>query len=194
VINGSVINGTAINANVTNRQPQQATPSAALPVVANIDPGTDVQKVAAVIPIPLPLPPGGLFAKGIRLSAPVKGKVLQHFGKVKVTDFSDMIFSKGLEYAVAAGSSVYSVYPGKVAYVGMMPGYETVVVLEHGERSYSLYGRLGKSVVKIGDAISKDQAVGIVSDVDQKGRNFYFEVRKSGTPVDPKTVLTKTTR
>jgi septal ring factor EnvC (AmiA/AmiB activator) len=130
----------------------------------------------------------------VRISAPVKGTVVQKFGKVKVTDFADMIFSKGLEFATAAGSEVFAVLEGKVAYVGNLPGYETVVVVDHGSRSYSLYGRLGKSLVKAGEMLAQDQAVGVTGEPDPKGRNFYFEVRKSGSPVDPERVLRQLSR
>jgi septal ring factor EnvC (AmiA/AmiB activator) len=140
------------------------------------------------------LVPGGLFSKAVRIRAPVKGTVVQRFGKVKVTDFADMIFSKGLEFAAGVGAEVFAVLAGKVAFVGSLPGYETVVVVDHGSRSYSLYGRLGQSMVKAGQLVSRDQTIGITGTPDAKGRNFYFEVRKNGTPVDPTRVLTSLSR
>jgi septal ring factor EnvC (AmiA/AmiB activator) len=152
--------------------------------------GQDGQAVRASVS----LAPQGLFSRGISIGSPVSGKVLQHFGKVKVTEFADMIFSKGLEFSSAAGASVHAVLHGKVAYVGSMPAYETVVVLDHGARSYSLYGRLGSSAVQKGQLIEKDTVVGTTSAPDKKGRNFYFEVRKNGSPVDPESVLTKVSR
>jgi septal ring factor EnvC (AmiA/AmiB activator) len=138
--------------------------------------------------------PGGLFASTVRVSAPVKGSVVQKFGKVKVTDFADMIFSKGLEFSTAVGAEVFAVLAGKVAFVGNLPGYETVVVVDHGSRSYSLYGRLGKSAVKAGEMLAQDQSVGVTGEPDMKGRNFYFEVRKNGSPVDPEKILRKVSR
>lgn len=140
------------------------------------------------------LAPQGIFTQGISLASPVSGKVLQKFGKVKVSDFADMIFSKGLEYATPVGAKVHAITHGKVAYVGTMPAYETVVVLDHGARSYSLYGRLGSAAVKKGDSIERDGVLGSTSEVDKKGRNFYFEVRKNGAPVDPESVLKQVTR
>lgn len=140
------------------------------------------------------LAPQGIFTQGLSLVSPVSGKVLQKFGKVKVSDFADMIFSKGLEYSTPVGAKVHAITHGKVAYVGTMPAYETVVVLDHGARSYSLYGRLGSAAVKKGDAIERDGVLGATSELDKKGRNFYFEVRKNGAPVDPESVLKQVTR
>jgi septal ring factor EnvC (AmiA/AmiB activator) len=72
-----------------------------------------------------------------------------------------------------------------------MPGYDTVVIIDHGERSYSLYGRLGKSHVKQGDLVQRRDVIGVTSAADSKGRNFYFETRKNGAPVDPGSVLSR---
>jgi septal ring factor EnvC (AmiA/AmiB activator) len=137
------------------------------------------------------LHPEGLFGKTVRVVYPVRGDLLQRFGKTKVTDFSDIIFSKGLEYKTVEGSQVRAVLGGTVAFAGTMPGYDTVVIIDHGSRSYSLYGRLGKSFVQKGDVVGQKDPVGITSAPDAKGRNFYFETRKNGAPVDPTTVLSK---
>lgn len=135
--------------------------------------------------------PGGLFAQTARLVYPVAGEIVQRFGSNKVTSFADMVFSKGLEYKTPEGSQVKAVLGGRVAFAGLMPGYDTVVIIDHGERSYSLYGRLGKSHVRQGDIIQRRDVIGVTSAADSKGRNFYFETRKNGAPVDPSSVLSR---
>jgi septal ring factor EnvC (AmiA/AmiB activator) len=135
-----------------------------------------------------------LFDKSSRSSAPVKGEVLQSFGRSKLTNFADMVRSKGIDFSTPPGSDVHVVQNGKVVFAGMMPGYDQVVVVEHGGRSYSLYGRLGTVAVKTGDIVEHDHVIATTSAADAKGRNFYFEVRKNGMPVDPETVLIKVSR
>jgi septal ring factor EnvC (AmiA/AmiB activator) len=135
--------------------------------------------------------PGGLFAQTARIAYPVTGEVVQRFGANKVTNFSDMVFSKGVEYKTPEGSQVKAVLGGRVAFAGVMPGFDTVVIIDHGERSYSLYGRLGKSHVKQGDLVQRKDVLGVTSTADTKGRNFYFETRKNGSPVDPVSVLSR---
>jgi septal ring factor EnvC (AmiA/AmiB activator) len=135
--------------------------------------------------------PDGLFGRAVRIAAPVRGEVLQRFGKTKVADFADMIFSKGYEYKTAEGSQVKAVLGGRVAFSGEMPGYDTVVIIDHGARSYSLYGRLGKSFVSKGDVVGQRDPLGVTSAPDERGRNFYFETRKNGAPVDPSGVLAR---
>ena len=156
------------------------------------DSGDDVELVSTPRPIQRAvnvMHPGGLFALTAKVAYPVTGAIIQKFGKTKVTSFADMIFSKGLEYKTAEGSQVRAVLGGRVAFAGEMPGYDTVVIIDHGERSYSLYGRLGKSLVKQGDLVNRRDVVGLTAQADSKGRNFYFETRKNGSPVDPVSVL-----
>lgn len=135
-----------------------------------------------------------LFDTASKPIAPVKGEVLQTFGRSKLTNFADMVRSKGIEFSTPAGSDVHVVLGGKVVFAGVMPGYDQVIVVEHGGRSYSLYGRLGTVTVKTGDVVEQDQTIATTSAPDAKGRNFYFEVRKNGAPVNPETVLVKVSR
>jgi septal ring factor EnvC (AmiA/AmiB activator) len=135
------------------------------------------------------LHPGGLFAQTARVVYPVRGEVVQRFGKTKVTNFADMIFSKGFEFKTQEGAEVKAVLGGKVAFAGTMPGYDMVVIIDHGARSYSLYGRLGKAMVAKDDLVAQRDVIGTTSTPDNKGRNFYFETRKNGAPVDPGSVL-----
>lgn len=138
--------------------------------------------------------PEGLFGRAARIMYPVKGDIVQRFGKAKVTDFADIIFSKGIEFKTVSASQVSAILGGRVAFAGAMPGYESVVILDHGRRSYSLYGRLGKIFVAKGDLIQRGGPIGVTSEPDEKGRNFYFETRKNGEPVDPMTVLGRATK
>ena len=138
--------------------------------------------------------PRGLFGASGGLAAPVKGQVMQRFGKVQLASFKDVLFSKGVEFSTKEGGDVHAVLGGKIAYAGNLPGYDTVVIIDHGVRSYSLYGRLGSSLVNKGDIVTKDHVVGVTAAPDKRGRNFYFEVRKNGKPVDPEAVLPQLSR
>jgi septal ring factor EnvC (AmiA/AmiB activator) len=37
--------------------------------------------------------------------------------------------------------------------------------------------------------VNRRDVVGVTAQADSKGRNFYFETRKNGAPVDPVSVL-----
>lgn len=132
-----------------------------------------------------PFKGAGLFAQKGSLTVPVSGKLLQRFGKQRVAEFADVIFGKGLEFQVEAGKEVSAVADGKVIFVGRTPGYGTVVILDHGERYYSLYGRVRDPDVDRGDVVDKGDTVAVVGEPDQQGRNFYFEIRHNGAPINP---------
>lgn len=136
----------------------------------------------------------GLFVPGLAISAPVQGEVVRRFGKTRIAELAQLVMSKGLEYVTQAGAQVYAVSSGRVAFVGPLPGYGSVVVMDHGGRSYSLYGRLGSVLVRSGEGVRRDAVIGTTSAPDAQGRNFYFEVRKNGAPIDPEKVLSRLSR
>ncbi len=112
---------------------------------------------------------------------PVTGVVLKDYGKRKHDKFSDMVFQKGVEFEVSNQSSVRAIAPGKVMYVGKMPVFGNIVILDHGARVYSLYGRIipGESL-KVSSLVDGGDLVGEASN-----EPVYFEIRESGKPVDP---------
>ncbi len=120
-----------------------------------------------------------------KLEFPVPGKTLVPFGKEVRAANGIAGSSKGIEMAALAGAPVVAVAAGKVIFYGRMPILGTIVILDHGERYYSLYGRLGSVEVTRGAAVASGALVGKVSEPEPDGRNFYFEIRKNGNPVNP---------
>jgi septal ring factor EnvC (AmiA/AmiB activator) len=130
-------------------------------------------------PISVQIPPHG------EVIQPVRGTVIRPFGSHRVMEFSDYVASNGVEARGNKGELVYPILPGHVRFVGEMPGYGTVVVVDHGDRIFSLYGRLESFMVKVGQGVTTGDSLGMLGEVDAKGRNFYLETRVAGTPVDP---------
>ena len=133
----------------------------------------------------------GLRALKGKLRQPVQGRIVRDFGKQRSMEFDEIVLSKGWEYQTSPGASVHAVGPGKVIYAGTMPGYQAVVILDHGRRSYSLYGRLKETLKRLGDEVSGGEAIAVTSQPDHRGRNFYFELRENGAPVDPAKYIPK---
>lgn len=127
-------------------------------------------------------PSGGLASSLIR---PVEGSVVQGFGRHKVSGFEDFVFQKGIEYRTSPKAEVMAVAQGIARFVGSMPGYGKLVILDHGKRDYSLYGRLETISIKAGQEVKERELVGYTGEVDKKGRNFYFELRHGGVPKNP---------
>ena len=131
-----------------------------------------------------------LHAKGLRkrkgqLKFPVVGSVIQRFGKQKHEEFADMLFIKGLEISSPEGTLVRCIADAEIIFAGALPGYGQVLILDHGKRYYSLYGRISESSRKLGEVVAEGDVVAVLGKPDEKGRNFYFELRYRGKAIDP---------
>ena len=127
----------------------------------------------------------GLASSRGSLPLPVFGRVIRGFGKQRFEEFSDLIFHRGIEFGQLTDQTVRAVAEGRVMYSGTMPGYGLVVILDHGQRYYTVNGRLGTSLVTVGQILRAGQELGLASSGDLSGRMFYFEIRLGGTPQDP---------
>ncbi|NDC38970.1 MAG: hypothetical protein EBZ48_13120 [Proteobacteria bacterium] len=127
----------------------------------------------------------GLAKSKGRLELPVDGKVVVPFGREVSTKTGIAGRSKGIELAGATSASARVVADGRVIFSGRMPVLGTIVIVDHGERYYSLYGRLGGADVERGALLASGDSVGTLGEPDAEGRNFYFEIRKNGVPVNP---------
>lgn len=116
---------------------------------------------------------------------PVKGKILQKFGKQKHEEYSDILFIKGLEISAPIGTRVKSVAAGRIILSQILPAYGNVIIVDHGERYYSLYGRLATTLKSVGSFVKAREDLAILGETDYKGRNFYFELRVQGKAIDP---------
>jgi murein DD-endopeptidase MepM/ murein hydrolase activator NlpD len=77
--------------------------------------------------------------------------------------------------------SVYPSYEGKIIAVDKLEGYETVIVIEHGDNIYSVYGNLLEVFVSEGDTISKGTILGTTSKVS----GLYFQVNQGSKSINP---------
>jgi septal ring factor EnvC (AmiA/AmiB activator) len=116
---------------------------------------------------------------------PARGHIAQRFGRQPSSRFGTTIVRNGMELAVAEGQPVRCVHEGTVAFSGPFTGYGNLVIVDHGDRSYSLYGHLNSVEVVTG------QRVGVQAPLGASGRNpagipaLYFELRIDGAAVDP---------
>jgi septal ring factor EnvC (AmiA/AmiB activator) len=66
-----------------------------------------------------------------------------------------------------------------------VPEYGNVVIVNHGKRFYTLYGRLNEIVPLVGDIVEGGDVLARTGKKDRWGRNFYFELRYKGKAIDP---------
>lgn len=127
-------------------------------------------------------------AKG-NLPRPVSGafRVTSPFGRHPLPDLPDVMYDNpGIDAEVSQGASAQAVFSGRVSGVYMLPGYNTVVIVNHGGY-YTIYGNIASSAVKVGDTVKQGQALGkLASDPDLPGHSsIHFEVWKNREKLNP---------
>ena len=93
--------------------------------------------------------------------------------------------SKGIEIAAAEGADALAIHDGVVAFAGTFSGFGNLVILDHGSRTFSLYGDLLEIAVKKGARIEHGVPVGSIGPTPAGNNGLYFELRVDGQPVDP---------
>lgn len=140
-------------------------------------------------PAPLPtLPEGPAFAslRG-QLPAPVDAPIVRGFGRQVDAQFLTQVFHKGVDFGAERGTEVRAVAAGVVRYAGWFRGYGRMVILDHGDRFFTVHGHLDELRVAVGDAVEPGRALGTVGDTGSlTGPRLYFEVREGGQAVDPR--------
>ncbi len=127
-----------------------------------------------------------------RLPWPLRGRVVTPFGLQRHPRFGIMVYRRGIEIAAHDGEPVHAVDAGQVVFADWYTGYGELVVIDHGNGFYSLYGNLSRLDVKTDDRVAQGQVIGLTGDTGGlKGSNLYFEIRQNGKAQDPLTRLVK---
>lgn len=123
------------------------------------------------------------------LPRPVSGafKVTSRFGRQSLPDMPNVSYDNpGIDAEVTAGASAQAVFAGKVSGVYMLPGYNTVVIVNHG-KYYTVYGNIAAAGVKVGDDVKQGQSLGRLApqDDDPSHSTIHFEVWRNRDKLDP---------
>jgi septal ring factor EnvC (AmiA/AmiB activator) len=133
-----------------------------------------------------PVPDRGFASQKGRMALPVRGEVVETYGKHKHPEFNSYTFSKGLSIAAGAGSEIRSIYDGSVIFADYFKGYGNMIIIDHGGGYFSLYAHAARLLKKVGAEVARNETVASVGDTDSpRGAMLYFEIRHQGKPVDP---------
>jgi septal ring factor EnvC (AmiA/AmiB activator) len=116
---------------------------------------------------------------------PADGVVMRRFGRQPTRDGRMAVSRDGIELSLPDGQPVRAVHDGTVAFADQFTGYGDLVIVDHGDRAYSLYGNLQSVSVKKGDRVQPGTAVGLAGRNPAGNPSLYFELRVDGKPVDP---------
>ncbi|HXW04017.1 MAG TPA: peptidoglycan DD-metalloendopeptidase family protein [Vicinamibacterales bacterium] len=116
---------------------------------------------------------------------PAPGRITTRFGRQPDNRFGTAIVRNGIEIAIAEGQAVRAVHEGTVAFADPFTGYGNLVILEHGDRAFSLYGHLSSIAVARGAHVDARARLGTTGRNPSGEPVLYFELRVDGKPVDP---------
>ncbi len=116
------------------------------------------------------------------LKWPVRGEIVEGFGH----------FHDGVDIRVHPGEVIHSSGDGQVIFARHYTGYGQMVILDHGNHIYSLYGHLGRIAVKKGENISKGAVIGYAGGGGSHGKDtLFFGLTHGGNPVNPVPYLSR---
>ena len=67
---------------------------------------------------------------------------------------SSLSMNNGLKIAAAPHAGVRAVFQGTVLFSQWFKGYGNLIIVDHGNRVFSLYGNIAAPVVVVGDRIT----------------------------------------
>jgi murein hydrolase activator len=118
-----------------------------------------------------------------KLSWPVAGRISVNYGAT----IAGGLHSDGIEIDADPGTEVRAVYEGIVRYSDYAPGRGYLVIVDHGNNYWSLYGH-NQELFKAKDArVAAGEKIATAGDSGGRKRpGLYFQIRRSGNPVDPR--------
>jgi len=131
-----------------------------------------------------PYDPNDAFGKlRGKLSWPVSGRIQVGFGD-KV---AGALASKGIEIAADRGANVRAVHEGRVMYADWSPGRGLLIILDHGNDYWSLYGHNEQLFKEEGATVKAGEIIATAGDTGGRSEpGLYFEIRRGGKPIDPR--------
>ncbi|HFA49916.1 MAG TPA: hypothetical protein ENJ95_12990 [Bacteroidetes bacterium] len=114
------------------------------------------------------------------------GVITGFFGKQPHPTIKSVeIVNNGIDIRTAFGSNVLAIFEGTVVGTQFIPGFDYMVILQHGHY-YTVYSNLEEVRVQKGDKVRTGQAVGKVS-TNRKTNTaeVHFEIWKEKTRLDP---------
>lgn len=111
-----------------------------------------------------------------------KGVVTKQFGTQPHPTLKGVkINNNGIDIRTGSASEVYSVFEGTVVGTQFIPGYQNMVIVQHGQY-YTVYSNLEELTVKRGEQVTAKQTIGRVS---QDKPEVHFEVWREKERMNP---------
>jgi len=120
-----------------------------------------------------------------KLSWPTKSrKILRKFGAYKNPSTNTVFDNPGIDISAINGSAVVAAADGTVSLVHWLPGYGSLIIIDHGSDIRTVYANLSSVLISKGDKISTGSIIGKTGEsVD--GEHLHFELWQGSRRLNP---------
>lgn len=121
-----------------------------------------------------------------RLNPPMAGELAQTYG-VKVSEEAVILNHSGVFVSTPSPQDIKALFNAEVIYSGFIDGLGTVIILDHGDNYYSVYGNINsvnvkpKQIVQTGQVIARSHYSPLF-----EGNGLYFEIRHYSQSLNPR--------
>jgi murein DD-endopeptidase MepM/ murein hydrolase activator NlpD len=120
------------------------------------------------------------------IAMPAQGPITSYFGYRYHPILHFTRFHAGIDIGAGWGSPIVAAAPGRIVTAGWGGGFGREVEIAHGGGFTSIYGHMSEIVAQPGAFVRAGQLIGYVGSSGlSTGPHLHFEVRRSGTPVNP---------
>jgi septal ring factor EnvC (AmiA/AmiB activator) len=147
---------------------------------------TRPEALATVTPENITLSNNFAANKG-KLPYPISGNytITTRFGTHQHSKWNVTTSSSGIDIRSQAGADAKAVFNGEVTYVAAIPGYNTCIIVRHGNY-YTFYGNIQSIYVKQGDSVKTGQSLGkVYTDPDTGYSQIHFQLWQGTNKMNP---------
>ena len=120
---------------------------------------------------------------------PVHGRITSYYGRRNL-GFGTSNFHQGLDVAAPIGTLITAARAGTVSFAGWSGSYGYLVKVRHAGGEETWYAHQSGMLVSVGQYLEQGQALGRVGSTGlSTGPHLHFEIRRSGSALDPIGIL-----
>jgi septal ring factor EnvC (AmiA/AmiB activator) len=125
-----------------------------------------------------------VFSAGVE--APVRGRIITHFGPRRHERYDISTISNGIDIMVPENTQVRALSDGDIIFADWFSGLGRLVIIDHKNGYHSVYSNINTIHVRTGDSVRRGQTIA------ESGRSIittepslHFEIRRNNSPVNP---------
>ena len=114
------------------------------------------------------------------------GRISSYFGYRRAPTAGATTYHRGVDWAVATGTSVMAASGGTVTQAGWGGSYGYTVLITHPGGTQTRYAHLSRVNVSVGQYVNQGEVIGRSGSTGRStGPHLHFEILIGGTPVNP---------